>query len=184
MNSSQQLVKVLVVEDDEDDFLLISAYFKDIKVWRFEIKWVQRYAEALDELCINNYTICFCDYSLGAKNGIDFIKDGKIKNILTPVILLTGKGNYHIDIEATKAGAFDYLIKADLDADKLELYGIPWSAYIACRLSRKTNAVTAVFLKNPKTLFLFQQLIPPSPILIMPLLIYWILVSGIARAGR
>ncbi|CAN5469381.1 hypothetical protein BH11BAC5_BH11BAC5_37930 [soil metagenome] len=120
MNSSQQLVKVLVVEDDEDDFLLISAYFKDIKVWRFEIKWVQRYAEALDELCINNYTICFCDYSLGAKNGIDFIKDGKIKNILTPVILLTGKGNYHIDIEATKAGAFDYLIKADLDADKLE----------------------------------------------------------------
>lgn len=120
MNSSQQLVKVLVVEDDEDDFLLISTYFSNIRVWTFEIKWVQRYADALDELYANNYTICFCDYSLEAKNGIDLIKAVKTKKILTPLILLTGKGNYNIDIEATKAGAFDYLIKAELDADKLE----------------------------------------------------------------
>jgi PAS domain S-box-containing protein len=120
MNNSQQLVKILVVEDDEDDFFLISAYFSNIKVWTFEIKWVQRYAEALEELYLNSYTLCFCDYSLGAKNGIDLIKDGRAKNIVTPVILLTGKGNYNIDIEATKAGAFDYLIKAELDEDKLE----------------------------------------------------------------
>jgi PAS domain S-box-containing protein len=120
MNSSQQLVKILVVEDDEDDFFLISTYFNNIKVWAFEIKWLQRYVDALDELQMNNYTLCFCDYSLGVKNGIDLIKDAGIKNITTPIILLTGKGNYNIDIEATKAGAFDYLIKAELDEDKLE----------------------------------------------------------------
>lgn len=120
MNTSLQLVKILVVEDDEDDFFLISEYFKNITVWTFEIKWVQRYSNALDELCNNNYTLCFCDYSLGAKNGINLIKDAVAKNIFTPIILLTGKGNYNIDIEATKAGAFDYLIKAQLDEDKLE----------------------------------------------------------------
>ena len=116
----QQLLKILIIEDDEDDFILISEYFKDISAWTFEITWIQRYAAALDELCNNNYALCFCDYLLGAKNGIDLIKDALAKNNSTPVILLTGKGNYNIDIEATKAGAFDYLIKADLDQDKLE----------------------------------------------------------------
>ncbi|MEO6733143.1 MAG: ATP-binding protein [Ferruginibacter sp.] len=120
MISNQQLLRILVVEDDEDDFILISDYFKNINAWKFEIKWVQRYANALDELCSNQYTLCFCDYRLGAKNGIDLIKDVLTKNTVTPIILLTGKGNYNIDIEATRAGAFDYLIKADLDEDKLE----------------------------------------------------------------
>lgn len=120
MNSNLQLIKILVIEDDEDDFFLISDYFKHIPVWTFEIKWVQRYTEAITELYHNNYTLCFCDYSLGAKNGIDLIKEAAENKITTPIILLTGKGNYNIDIEATKAGAFDYLIKAELDEDKLE----------------------------------------------------------------
>ncbi|MEP7108752.1 MAG: ATP-binding protein [Ferruginibacter sp.] len=120
MISNQHLLRILIVEDDEDDFILISDYFKNITAWKFEIKWVQRYAAAIDELTNNNYSLCFCDYRLGAKNGIDLIKDVLAKNTATPIILLTGKGNYNIDIEATRAGAFDYLIKADLDEDKLE----------------------------------------------------------------
>ncbi|MEJ7588057.1 MAG: ATP-binding protein [Ferruginibacter sp.] len=120
MINNQQLLQILVVEDDEDDFILISDYLKNITAWKFEIKWVQRYSTAIEELCSNKYSLCFCDYRLGAKNGIDFIKDVINKNTTTPIILLTGKGNYNIDIEATKAGAFDYLIKADLDEDKLE----------------------------------------------------------------
>lgn len=120
MINNRQLLRILVVEDDEDDFILISDYFKNIPAWKFEIKWVQRYSAAIEELCNNQYSLCFCDYLLGAKNGIDLIKDVVAKNATTPIILLTGKGNYNIDIEATKAGAFDYLIKADLDEDKLE----------------------------------------------------------------
>lgn len=120
MSVNQQSLKILIVEDDEDDFILISEYFKNITAWSFEITWVQRYADAITELCDTKYTLCFCDYRLGAKNGIDLIKDVLSKNITTPIILLTGKGNYNIDIEATRAGAFDYLIKSDLEEDKLE----------------------------------------------------------------
>lgn len=120
MAQDVQLLRILVVEDDEDDFVLINDYFKNIKAWKFDVKWVQQYANAVDELCNNQYTICFCDYRLGAKNGVELIRDVLSKNASIPIILLTGKGNYNIDIEATKAGAFDYLIKADLDEDKLE----------------------------------------------------------------
>ncbi|MEO6230654.1 MAG: ATP-binding protein [Ferruginibacter sp.] len=120
MSDNLQKLNVLVVEDDEDDFILFCDYFKNIAAWKFEIKWIQRYNDAIEELCNNSYTLCFCDYRLGAKNGVELIKDVLAKNTSTPIILLTGKGNYNIDIEATKAGAFDYLIKADLDEDKLE----------------------------------------------------------------
>lgn len=120
MATNQQLLRILVVEDDEDDFLLINDYIKHLRAWKCEVKWIYRYDDAINELINNNYTICFSDYRLGAKNGIDLIKDIQDRHCNTPVILLTGKGNYEIDIEATKAGAFDYLIKADLDEDKLE----------------------------------------------------------------
>ena len=111
MPAAKPTLKVLIVEDDEDDFVLINDYLKHLRSWECEIRWIYRYEDAIRELSTNYYTICFCDYLLGAKNGIDLIKDIQINNCNTPVVLLTGKGNYQIDIEATRAGAFDYLIK-------------------------------------------------------------------------
>ena len=116
----KQLLRILVVEDDEDDFFLINNYIKHLRAWQCEVKWIYRYDEVVKEICSNVYTICFLDYRLGAKNGIDLIREIHSRNCNTPIILLTGKGNYEIDIEATKAGAFDYLIKSELDEDKLE----------------------------------------------------------------
>ncbi|NCI45889.1 hybrid sensor histidine kinase/response regulator [Sediminibacterium soli] len=120
MYGNNDTLRILVVEDDEDDFMLINEYLKKLRAWKCEVKWIYRYDEAIEELCRHHYTLCFSDYRLGAKNGIDLIRDVQARTCNTPVILLTGRGNYEIDIEATKAGAFDYLIKADLDVDKLE----------------------------------------------------------------
>lgn len=119
-SAEKQLLRILVVEDDEDDFSLINNYIKHLRAWQCEVKWIYRYDEAVKEICSNVYTMCFLDYRLGAKNGIDLIKEIHSRNCNAPIILLTGKGNYEIDIEATKAGAFDYLIKSELDEDKLE----------------------------------------------------------------
>ena len=120
MSINKQLIKILIVEDDEDDYFLFCDYIKRIDVWQFELKWVSRYEEALQVLCTNYYTLCFSDYLLGVKNGIDLIREAQAGHSTTPVILLTGKGTHKIDIEATKAGAFDYLVKDELDEDKLE----------------------------------------------------------------
>src|SRR6478752_4719768 len=120
MYNPHDILRILVVEDDEDDFIIINDYLKKLRNWTCEVKWIYRYEEATEELVRNNYTLCFSDYRLGAKNGIDLIRDIQAKGCHTLVILLTGRGNYEIDIEATKAGAFDYLIKADLELDKLE----------------------------------------------------------------
>ncbi|MEJ0103559.1 MAG: response regulator [Bacteroidota bacterium] len=60
------------------------------------------------------------DYFLGAKTGLQLLKESIAAGCLEPIILLTGKGNHTIDMEAMQAGAYDYLVKSELNIEKLE----------------------------------------------------------------
>lgn len=68
----------------------------------------------------NEFDVCFVDYRLGIKTGIDLLNEAIAQGCESPVILLTGKGVPDIDVTAIKSGAYDYLIKSDLNTEKLE----------------------------------------------------------------
>lgn len=112
--------KVLIIDDDEDDFFITSEYIRSIKDKEFEIDWCFRYGEALDHLANHRYDIYFIDYFLGAKTGLNLIQEASTKQVEEPMVLLTGKGNQAIDLEAMQAGAMDYLVKTDLNEEKME----------------------------------------------------------------
>jgi len=83
----------------------------------------------------------FVDYRLGAKTGLDFLKEAVRLGCEEPIVLLTGKGNKDVDIEAMQMGATDYLIKTELTTDKLERcirYSLERTAYLkALRANEK-----------------------------------------------
>ena len=112
--------RILIVDDDEDDFFITSEYIKNIRSNNFEIEWCFKYSDALENISNKNFDLYLIDYHLGAKTGLDLIKESIKNNWEQPFILLTGKGNQQIDIEAMQAGAVDYLIKSELDTEKLE----------------------------------------------------------------
>ncbi len=56
---------ILLVEDDEEDFLLTGKLLRSSDRTAFEVKWVSNAAAALDELH-NPYDACLVDYRLGA----------------------------------------------------------------------------------------------------------------------
>lgn len=114
------LVKLLIVDDDEDDFYLTSEYLKDIPNKQFDITWANSYTEGINQLSKTKFDLCFFDFLLGIKTGIDLLKATVEQGINTPIILFTGKGDQKIDIEAMRLGAMDYLVKSDLDTEKLE----------------------------------------------------------------
>ncbi len=116
----QDVLKILIVDDDEDDYVLLKECLESLPAWKFDLTWIARYEEAVEALCTNTFTLCFSDYLLGIKNGIELIRESQANNCTTPIILLTGKGTHKIDLEATKAGAFDYLVKDEVDANTLE----------------------------------------------------------------
>ena len=115
-----QVIKILIVDDDEDDFFITSSYIKNITGKTFKIDWCYRYKEALDLICSGKYDIYLVDYRLGAKTGLDLLQDAVNNNCEQPIVLLTGKGTQEIDIKAMQAGAVDYLVKPELSTEKLE----------------------------------------------------------------
>ena len=113
-------MRILVVDDDEDDFFLTNSIIKDIKGGNFIVDWCYKYQEALDHICHKRYDLYFIDYFLGAKTGLDLLREAVERDCEAPMILLTGKGNHAVDIEAMRVGAADYLIKSELTTEKME----------------------------------------------------------------
>ena len=120
MTSENLPIRVLIIDDDEEDFFLTSQYIKKIRGKEFIIDWCYRYKEALDAILEVKYDIYFIDYYLGAKTGLELMKEALKQNCEQPLILLTGMGNQKIDLEAMQAGAYDYLVKLELNTEKIE----------------------------------------------------------------
>lgn len=114
-----QTLRILIVDDDEDDYFITSEYIRNVQGHQFEIDWCFRYDDAKESIEKHAYSLYLIDYHLGSKTGLDLIKESVKNGWEQPFILLTGKGNHQIDIEAMKSGAMDYLIKGELDTEKL-----------------------------------------------------------------
>lgn len=113
-------VRILIIDDDEDDYLITSSLIEAIQESQFEIKWCYNYKEAVEQLAEKNFDLYFVDYRLGVKTGIDLLQEACEISCEEPIILLTGKGNSAIDKQAMEMGAVDYLVKSELTTEKLE----------------------------------------------------------------
>ncbi len=120
MAEPDTLTHILIIDDDEDDFFITSEYIKKINDRKCRIDWCFKYKDAIDHIKKHNYDLYFIDYYLGAKTGLDLIKEAVAAQCEEPMVLLTGKGNQFIDREAMQAGAIDYLVKSDLNVEKVE----------------------------------------------------------------
>ena len=120
MKKETQGKRILIVDDDEDDYFITSEYIKSIPGNSFVVDWSYNYKDALKKLISNDYDIYFVDYRLGIKTGMDLLTDAIAQGCEAPIILLTGKGTQEIDVKAMESGAYDYLIKSELNTEKLE----------------------------------------------------------------
>ena len=115
-----QAVQVLLIEDDEDDYILTREVLREIDGADFNLRWVSSYDEGMEILTSEEIDVCLVDYFVGGRTGLDLVQEAKAKNCVVPAILLTGKGDHEVDVAATEAGAADYLEKGDLSAGVLE----------------------------------------------------------------
>lgn len=113
-------LKIAIIDDDEDDYFIIADYIREIEGKKFTIDWYNDYRIAIDKIKAKAYDIYFVDYRLGNKTGLELLQEASRLECDAPIVILTGKGNKAIDIAAMKSGATDYLIKAELNTEKLE----------------------------------------------------------------
>jgi diguanylate cyclase (GGDEF)-like protein len=117
--------KALLVDDDIEEYLLVKDLvqrqsFNRISETRIEIDWVDNYETALQAMENGDYDVYLVDYRLGVDNGLDLLREVEERGKRVPVIMLTGQGNYEVDVAAMQAGAADYLVKNQLNAYMLE----------------------------------------------------------------
>jgi signal transduction histidine kinase len=113
-------LRVLIADDDEDDYVLTRDLLLRIGHPRFELDWTPTYEGALQAIEKNQHDVYLFDYHLGHSDGLQLLRESLARGCKAPIILLTGNDNRETDVEAMKAGAADYLVKGQLDARLLE----------------------------------------------------------------
>ncbi len=116
----EQKFRVLLIEDDEDDYVLVKTLLSEVPMERFQVDWVRTYEEGIESVCRREHDVYLVDYRLGEQDGLDLLREAVAKGCENPVILLTGQGGYEVDLEAMRAGAADYLIKSQVTSELLE----------------------------------------------------------------
>ncbi len=116
----QRSIRVLLIDDDEDDYVLTCDWFNEFQLACYNLEWVNNYQAAREALASCQHDVYLLDYRLGEGNGLELLREAIHHGCSAPIILLTGKGDQEVDIEAMKAGAGDYLEKSQLTGALLE----------------------------------------------------------------
>jgi diguanylate cyclase (GGDEF)-like protein/PAS domain S-box-containing protein len=113
-------LRILLVEDDEDDYLITRDMLAGHGRARYRVDWCADYHGALVAIREQRHDLYLIDYRLGEHTGLDLVREGFASRPLAPVLILTGHSDYEIDLEATALGVTDYLVKQELDPLSLE----------------------------------------------------------------
>jgi len=152
-------VKVLLIEDDEDDVLLVREYLAESENFNFELEWEPKPEQARLKMVLGSHDVFLIDYRLGSETGLDLIKFAQQKGVITPSILLTGQGDLKVDLDATRFGAADYLIKTELNGPILERsirYAIS-QAKVIRELDEKEKRYRSLFERSIDPIFLANE---------------------------
>jgi signal transduction histidine kinase len=120
LDATEKPSRVLLVDDDEDEYVIIREMLSNKSSIPFEVSWARGYEKAGEMLSKNSYDVCLVDYRLDKKSGIELISDFKKKGIDVPFILLTGRGDLELDIAAMLMGAVDFLEKGEIKPSQIE----------------------------------------------------------------
>lgn len=113
-------IRVLLVDDDEDDYVLTRGLLAEIGAGRFALEWANTFDTGLAAMGRHDHQVYLLDYRLGEHDGLELLQAAVNDGCRAPVILLTGQGDRELDLAAMEQGAADYLVKGEITSAMLE----------------------------------------------------------------
>ncbi len=117
---SRPVIRVLLVDDDEEDALLTRGLLAEATQVAFQLDWVHTFEDGVERLRRGGHDVALVDWRLGTHDGIELIRLAADSGWAAPIILLTGRGGHAVDLAAMEAGAADFLSKTHLTSDALD----------------------------------------------------------------
>jgi len=120
-NVENTSIKVLLIEDDEDDYLITEDTLEDIPGQDYELTWISEFDRAYGAIeTFNDYDVVLVDFYIGKSTGLELLHLAREKDVRSPIVMLTGVSDRDIDSQVIQAGASDYLVKGKFNEDSLE----------------------------------------------------------------
>src|SRR4051812_39294327 len=82
-------VRVLLVEDDEDDYLLTRDLLAEIPGPGFDLDWMTDFDDALAAIGRDRHDVALIDYRLAGRDGLELVRAAIGRGCTAPLILLT-----------------------------------------------------------------------------------------------
>ena len=117
---NQKIIKVLLIEENEDDYLLINDLLSDQGKPKIFVDWENTYEAGLAGIEKGQHDVCLVDYNLGEKQGLELLQTAIVRGCQIPIILLTDEDDRELDIAAINLGAVDYLHNSEIKSYILE----------------------------------------------------------------
>jgi PAS domain S-box-containing protein len=114
-------IKILLIEDNPGDVLLLQETLSEITFVELELVHVDRLKNALKKLSSEDFDVILLDLVLPDSNGLDTFIQIQEQTPATPIVVLTGMADETLAISAMKAGAQDYLVKGQVSGSDLLL---------------------------------------------------------------
>ncbi|NML15738.1 hybrid sensor histidine kinase/response regulator [Azohydromonas caseinilytica] len=111
-------LRLLLVDDDELDRMAVQRMLRGSEL-HASIVEAGDAAAAIEALLAGSFDCVLLDFHLPRLDGLDVLRRVRAMGIDTPVIMLTGQGDEALAVELMKAGASDYVAKANLSAQRL-----------------------------------------------------------------
>jgi len=103
-----QDVRILIVDDEE---VMTDSLMKHLVDEGYSVDTASTGAEAIERFDQGGHHLAICDLQLPDMDGLEVMRHIKDARPLTEVIVVTGYGSVERAVEATKAGAFDFVEK-------------------------------------------------------------------------
>jgi len=112
-SEGQSAMRILLVEDNADHRELMRlALTGHDATWRVE--GVVSGEESLRHLAEGEaYDVVFLDYNLPRWDGLEVLAEIRRGEAPPPVVMVTGRGDERVAVEAMKGGAYDYVVKGE-----------------------------------------------------------------------
>ena len=106
---------ILIIDDNDKDVARIEGYLKNYRK-PVILSHVRTGEEAIQKLKDHEYDLCILDVHLPGLGGLDFIRHVLEHGDNLPTVVITGRGDEKTAVNAMKLGAYDYLLKKELDS--------------------------------------------------------------------
>ncbi len=113
-------IHVLVVEDERSAFQLVKDMLSTVSNQQYELDWASTYVEGIDKLKTAQHDVYIFDYDLGHKTSLDMLREVYPDHVPIPIVMLTGRGSFEIDVTAMQLGISEFLEKMQVSPAILE----------------------------------------------------------------